>query len=83
MNVVKKKSLELALAEITQKPNVIIIYTDDQGALDAGCYGARDILTPNIDRLATEGLHVSMERLLAPCLAQHYWLDSFLFAMAL
>lgn len=37
-------------------PNVIIIYTDDQGAADAGCYGIKDIKTPGIDRLAATGL---------------------------
>ena len=38
------------------RPNVIIIYTDDQGAADAGCYGSTDLQTPGIDRLATTGL---------------------------
>ena len=33
-------------------PNVIIIYTDDQGTIDANCYGAKDLYTPNIDKLA-------------------------------
>ena len=37
------------------RPNFIIIYTDDQGIGDAGCYGAKDVRTPNIDRLAAEG----------------------------
>ncbi len=39
-----------------QKPNIIIIYTDDQGTLDAGCYGASDLYTPNIDRLSRSGI---------------------------
>jgi arylsulfatase A-like enzyme len=39
-----------------QKPNIIIIYTDDQGTLDAGCYGAHDLYTPNIDRLGKSGI---------------------------
>ena len=39
-----------------QKPNIIIIYTDDQGTLDLGCYGAKDLKTPNIDRLAKTGI---------------------------
>jgi arylsulfatase A-like enzyme len=39
-----------------QKPNIIIIYTDDQGTLDAGCYGANDLFTPNIDRLSRSGI---------------------------
>lgn len=38
-----------------QKPNVIIIYSDDQGTLDLGCYGTPDIKTPNIDALAQKG----------------------------
>jgi len=46
--------LQAVLAE--NKPNVIIIYTDDQGTLDLNCYGASDLLTPNIDALATEGV---------------------------
>jgi len=42
--------------EDQQKPNIIIIYTDDQGTLDAGCYGASDLYTPNIDRLSRSGI---------------------------
>lgn len=38
------------------KPNVVIIYTDDQGTLDAGCFGSDDIHTPNIDALAGRGV---------------------------
>ena len=38
------------------KPNVIIIYTDDQGTLDMGCYGAPDLYTPNMDNLAAKGV---------------------------
>ncbi len=38
------------------KPNVIIIYADDLGYGDLSCYGAEDIHTPNIDRLAGEGI---------------------------
>lgn len=39
-----------------RRPNVVIIYTDDQGTLDAGCYGSDDIHTPNIDALARRGV---------------------------
>lgn len=38
-----------------EKPNVIVIIADDLGYGDLSCYGAKDISTPNIDRLATEG----------------------------
>lgn len=40
-------------------PNVIIIFSDDQGYQDLGCYGSPDILTPNIDRIANEGLKLT------------------------
>jgi len=39
-----------------KKPNVIIILTDDQGSIDLNCYGANDLQTPNIDKLAIEGV---------------------------
>jgi len=38
-----------------QRPNVIVIYSDDQGAIDLNCYGAKDLETPNIDQLARSG----------------------------
>jgi len=38
------------------KPNIVIILADDLGYGDLGCYGATKIKTPNIDRLAAEGL---------------------------
>lgn len=38
------------------RPNILLIYADDLGYGDVGCYGAREIRTPNIDRLAREGL---------------------------
>ena len=39
-----------------RKPNVIIIFTDDHGYGDLGCYGSPNIVTPNIDRMAEEGM---------------------------
>ena len=38
-----------------RKPNVILIYADDLGFGDLGCYGATKVATPNIDRLARDG----------------------------
>ncbi len=43
-------------AAFAQSPNVVIIYADDLGAGDLGCYGATHIKTPNVDRLAGQGL---------------------------
>ena len=37
-------------------PNIIIIFTDDQGYGDLGCYGAEGFDTPNIDKMAKEGM---------------------------
>lgn len=38
------------------KPNIVLIYIDDLGYGDLGCYGSKDIPTPHIDRLAAEGV---------------------------
>ena len=50
-------SLILCLTfQINGKPNVVLIYTDDQGSIDANCYGSKDLHTPTIDRLAETGI---------------------------
>jgi arylsulfatase A-like enzyme len=38
------------------KPNIVFIMADDLGYADVSCYGQRDYTTPNVDRLAIEGL---------------------------
>ncbi|MDG2390195.1 MAG: sulfatase [Planctomycetaceae bacterium] len=38
------------------KPNVVIVLADDQTWNDSGCYGNRDVKTPNIDQLAAAGM---------------------------
>lgn len=40
----------------TPPPNVVLILTDDQGYGDVGAYGAHDLDTPNLDRMAAEGM---------------------------
>ena len=42
-----------------EKLNVIIVFTDDQGYQDLGCFGSPDIRTPRIDRMAKEGLRLT------------------------
>ncbi len=37
------------------RPNVVIIFTDDQGYADVGAFGAKGFRTPNLDRMASEG----------------------------
>jgi arylsulfatase A len=39
--------------------NVVIIYTDDQGYGDVGCFGSQTLDTPNLDRMAAEGVRLT------------------------
>jgi arylsulfatase A-like enzyme len=44
---------------IARDPNFIIIFTDDQGYGDLGCFGSKTIKTPHLDQLAAEGLKLT------------------------
>ena len=44
------------LAKPPPPPNFVIIFADDMGYGDAGCFGSKDIRTPRIDRMAKEGM---------------------------
>lgn len=44
-----------SLSDVAAAPNFIIIFTDDLGYADLGCYGAKDYDTPAIDQMAEEG----------------------------
>ena len=44
-----------AEARANDKPNFIIIFTDDQGYQDLGCFGSPKIKTPNLDKMAENG----------------------------
>ncbi len=48
--------LASAAAEAGGKPNFIVIFADDQGYGDMGCYGSRKLKTPAWDRMAAEGM---------------------------
>lgn len=48
--------LSVASVFAAPKPNVILIYTDDLGYGDIGCYGAQGYETPHLDRMAKEGM---------------------------
>ncbi|MEM9585802.1 MAG: sulfatase-like hydrolase/transferase [Planctomycetota bacterium] len=56
----------LAIPAVAKRPNVLIIYGDDQGAVDMGCFGSTDLETPNMDRLAAEGLKLTQMYSAAP-----------------
>jgi arylsulfatase A len=45
-----------SVAQNSKKPNVIIIFNDDLGYQDLGCYGSPNIKTPRVDQLAKEGV---------------------------
>jgi arylsulfatase A-like enzyme len=49
----------MANAQSAAKPNIVFILADDLGYADVSCYGRRDYTTPNIDRIAGEGLKFS------------------------
>ncbi len=43
-------------SKLSRKPNFVVIFTDDQGYQDLGCFGSPEIRTPNIDMMAEEGI---------------------------
>lgn len=53
-------------AEQNARPNVLIIYGDDQGSVDMGCFGVEDLQTPHMDRLAREGVRLTQMYAAAP-----------------
>ncbi len=60
-----------ASVTLKSKPNIIFIMADDLGWQELGCYGQKKIRTPNIDRMATEGMrftdYYSGSPVCAPC----------------
>ncbi len=42
-----------------RRPNIVLMVSDDQGYADLGCYGSRDIKTPNLDHLAADGVRLT------------------------
>ena len=55
-----------ALAQTDRPPNFVIIFTDDQGYGDVGVYGATGFRTPNLDRMAAEGVRLTDFYVAAP-----------------
>lgn len=46
----------LGLVPNAERPNIIFIVVDDMGWADLGCYGSRQVHTPNIDQMASDGI---------------------------
>ena len=55
-----------ALRAAEERPNVIVIFTDDQGWGDAGCFGATDVETPHMDAIAKAGVRFTQFYAAAP-----------------
>ena len=53
-------------AATSRQPNIVLIFVDDLGYADLGVHGSSDILTPNIDRLAREGVRMTHGYVSAP-----------------
>jgi arylsulfatase A-like enzyme len=66
LSVVIFALLACALPLSARKPNVIVIFTDDQGTVDMNCYGASDLVTPNMDGLAKRGVRFTQFYSAAP-----------------
>jgi arylsulfatase A-like enzyme len=62
-----QKNEKLQEKSANSKPNIILIFTDDQGYGDLGCYGSPNIETPNIDRMAAEGMRMTSFYAAAVC----------------
>lgn len=65
-----RTSSSLGAAASAQKPNIIFLLADDLGYGDLGCFGQKKIRTPNLDRMAAEGMrftqHYSGNAVCAP-----------------
>jgi arylsulfatase A-like enzyme len=53
-------------AKKDRKPNFVIIFTDDQGYQDLGCFGSPTIQSPNLDKMAAEGVKMTSFYVAAP-----------------
>jgi len=52
------KWVSQVLGAQTAKPNILMILVDDLGYGDLSCYGAKDLVTPNLDRLMAQGMRL-------------------------
>ena len=59
-------SFSLSQEAVSQKPNVVILFIDDLGFGDIGCFGNKRIPTPNIDSLAMQGARCMMSYITNP-----------------
>ena len=51
--------LGMTSAMAQQKPNILVIIADDMARCELGCYGGQNLATPNVDRVASEGMRMT------------------------
>jgi arylsulfatase A-like enzyme len=51
-------NVKRSLGQTPRRPNIVFILADDMGYADVSCYGRPDLRTPNIDRLAANGVRL-------------------------
>ena len=59
-------SLFISAASAAERPNIVVVLLDDMGWGDFSCFGNKDAQTPNVDRLAAEGIRFSQFYVNAP-----------------
>ncbi|QEH33998.1 Arylsulfatase precursor [Aquisphaera giovannonii] len=59
-------ALSMAAPEPQPRPNIVIILADDMGYSDLSCYGGRLVQTPQLDRMAREGIRFTRAYVAAP-----------------
>jgi arylsulfatase A-like enzyme len=64
-NTSKTKTEKIPVVSLS-KPNIIILFADDLGYADLGCQGSTDIITPNIDKMADDGVRFTSGYCTAP-----------------
>ncbi|MEM7145213.1 MAG: arylsulfatase [Verrucomicrobiota bacterium] len=69
LTLILASSFLIPASSAASRPNVVFILADDLGYGELGCYGQEKILTPNVDRLAQEGMRFTQHYTGAPVCA--------------